>query len=74
MSYYAVVIDKQLARMNRADIPARHIEAYLRLRHGTLDHLDGRAFNKGVRLAVSEIDQDGAVMAEDVAKSYGLRP
>lgn len=53
------------------DLDPRHVEAYMRLQYGTLDHLDRATFDReartcaeAVRLAPSE--------AEELAKSYGL--
>lgn len=51
---------------------ARHIEAYLRLEHGTLDRLDPHAFAAEVVTAVMCIEAGGADAAERLAQSYGL--
>lgn len=50
----------------------RHIEAYMRSEHSTLDHLSPQAFRSEVRMAVACIREGGAEMAERVALSFGL--
>jgi len=49
----------------------RHVEAYMRLEHGTLDRLSPRQFAADVKMAVACIDADPA-MAERLAQSYGF--
>ena len=51
---------------------ARHIEAFMRLEFGTLDHLSREKFAREVRMAEACIDEGGEDMAEGLAKSYGL--
>lgn len=50
----------------------RHIEAYMRLQHGTLDHLSRDAFKWDVEVAARCIEEGGKEAAEDLALSYGL--
>lgn len=50
----------------------RHIEAYMRLEYGTLDHLDIDTFKREVEIASACIQQAGIDASEDLARSYGL--
>ena len=50
----------------------RHVEAYMRVEHNTLDHLRPGRFAAEVRFAVACVDEGGLDMAERVAKSFGL--
>jgi hypothetical protein len=50
----------------------RHIEAYMRLEHSTLDALSPRQFMREVRLACLCVDEGGKDSAERLAKSFGL--
>jgi hypothetical protein len=49
----------------------RHIEAYMRSEHSTLDALSPLRFRSEVQMACACVDQGGTVMAERLAKSYG---
>ena len=72
MNFYQELIARILNRSNRADIAPRHVEAYMRLQYGTLDHLDARTFAREVMIAVQCIDQGGTAEAEALAASYGI--
>jgi hypothetical protein len=50
----------------------RHVEAYMRSEHSTLDHLPPEQFEREVRIAVGCIEQGGTDIAETLARSYGL--
>lgn len=50
----------------------RHVEAYMRCQHPTLDHLTREAFAAEVTMAVLCIEEGGPEMAELVAKSQGF--
>ena len=50
----------------------RHVEAIMRVEHGTLDHLSAEAFAAEVTIAVLAIETGGTNFAEAVAQSYGL--
>jgi len=50
----------------------RHIEAYMRLEHSTLDALTRDRFNEEVSIAVECINVDGVSNAESLALSFGL--
>jgi hypothetical protein len=51
---------------------ARHIEAWLRLEHPTLDHLSADRFKHEVRVALDCIAEGGAEQSEQLAQSFGL--
>ena len=50
----------------------RHIEACMRLQHGTLDHLTREDFAREAQIGVEFIRQAGRDEAEALAVSYGL--
>lgn len=50
----------------------RHVEAYMRIEHGTLDHLSPHAFEAEARVATECIALGGKAEAEALAASYGL--
>jgi hypothetical protein len=49
----------------------RHIEAFMRVRHSTLEGLTRSEFRKEVKLAMACIDELGSTEAEKYAKSFG---
>jgi hypothetical protein len=69
---YAAMIREYLARAGREEIDSRHVEAYIRLEHGTLDHLSAARFEGEVLVAIRGIDEEGTAAAEALAGSYGL--
>jgi hypothetical protein len=66
MSGYAELIQR-----TEPTLDPRHVEAYMRLQYGTLDHLDRATFEREVRVAADCVRFD-AQGAEDLARSYGL--
>jgi hypothetical protein len=69
MAYY----QRAIAVMKSAQgFDPRHIEAYMRLQHSTLDGLSKAAFAREVRLCVECIKQGGLEAAERNAQSFGL--
>lgn len=52
----------------------RHVEAYIRLEHGTLDALSREQFSREVRISCACIDTAGIKAAEDLALSFGFFP
>lgn len=50
----------------------RHVEAFMRLQYGTLDHLDAATFETEVCIANACIAECGEGEAEALALSYGL--
>lgn len=49
----------------------RHIEGYMRLQYGTLDHLTRAQFRAEVQLCVQCVKADGIANAERLAQSFG---
>lgn len=50
----------------------RHIEAWMRLEHGTLDGLSRAQFRREVKIAESCIDAAGDDKSEELAQGLGL--
>lgn len=50
----------------------RHVEAFMRSEHGTLDHLSPDRFAAEVAMACFCIKDGGQDLAERLAKSYGF--
>lgn len=51
---------------------ARHVEAYMRVEHDTLDWISASRFAAEVRIACACVDAGGTEMAERIARSFGL--
>lgn len=51
---------------------ARHVEAYMRVEHDTLDSMPPGRFAAEVRIACACVDEGGVEMAERIARSLGL--
>ena len=71
MSYQSLIAE-DLNRLNRTDIDPRHVEAYMRLQHGTLDHLSKNQFIEETKICIACIDEEGIEDAELLAKSFGI--
>ena len=54
------------------DIDPRWVEAYLRLKHDTLDHLSKEEIHAEIPRILRTIKNVGRDAAEKLAKSYGL--
>jgi len=54
------------------DVDPRHIEAYMRLQYGTLDHLSPATFEAEALIGAECVTVGGADEAEQLAASYGL--
>ena len=72
MSFYGKLISETAAKSGRVDVDPRHVEAFMRLEHPTLDGLDRRQFDSEVRIAIACIDEGGLIEAEACAESFGL--
>lgn len=68
---YQDLIRKELNSMEREDIDPRHVEGYMRLKFGTLDHLSQTEILIETANLIPEIEND-LELAEDLAQSYGL--
>lgn len=69
---YQQMIRETLAKQGRIGTDPRHIEAFMRLEHSTLDGLARWQFDAEVALAVDCIDAGGMANAEACALSFGL--
>lgn len=69
---YRKAIERILKLIGRDYVDPRHVEAYMRLEHKTLDELSIAEFRHEVELASCCVQADGHVKAEELAKSYGL--
>lgn len=73
MSYYETTIRETLARIGRVGAAdPRHIEAWLRLEHGTLNGLSPCQFTKEVGIALDCIAAGPVADSETLARSFGL--
>ena len=54
------------------DVDPRHVEAWMRLEHPTLDGLSRAEFEREIDLAVAAIATAGAADSEALAASFGL--
>lgn len=68
MSAYADIFRKL-----QPEFPPHQIEAFVRLEHGTLDHMDVAALEREAAVAAECIRTAGHEMAEACADSLGLR-
>jgi hypothetical protein len=50
----------------------RHIEAFMRVEHSTLDGLTPSRFRSEVKIAAMCVDEGGKENAELIAKSFGF--
>lgn len=63
---------RQILAQVKAEADPRHIEAYMRLEHPTLDGLTTSQWRSEVRIALACIQAGGEAQAERCAQSYGL--
>lgn len=70
---YQSIIRAELARQGLVGkYDPRHIEAYMRVRYSTLDHLPASQFRQEISLCCKCVDDGGQEYAERLAQSYGL--
>ena len=72
MNTYQQSIKKELSELGREEIDSRHIEAYMRLEHGTLDALSKKQFEEEIFICAACVDASTYVENEALARSYGL--
>ena len=73
MSHYQDVIRQEMARMGRVGAAdPRHVEAWMRLEHGTLDALSPRQFDTEITIALDCIAAGPISDSEQLAESMGL--
>lgn len=71
MDFYQALIAEIMAEYGWSADP-RHIEAFMRAGHATLDGLDRTSFRHEIQIALACIDEGGTELAERVAVSYGF--
>jgi hypothetical protein len=54
------------------DYDPRHIEAFMRLQYGTLNHLSLDDFEREIEICIACIGLMGKESAEETARSFGL--
>jgi hypothetical protein len=70
---YAQMIREVMARIGQiGNADPRHIEAWMRVEHGTLDGLCKERFAKEVKIALDCIRESGIATSESLAKSMGF--
>ena len=69
---YQQMIREHAARIGRIGIDPRHVEAWMRVEHPTLDGLGPRQFDAEVAAAIACIDTAGHDASEALAESFGL--
>ena len=62
---------RRIARRT-SDIDPRHVEAWMRLEHPTLDGLSAAAFEREIDIAVAASPPAGTTDSEALAASFGL--
>lgn len=72
MTAYQARIAVQLHREGIAGVDPRHVEAFIRVGYGTLDHLSSSAFTEEVRISAQCVRAIGKAEAEALAQSFGL--
>lgn len=71
-SQYAPFIEQTLAIKGRTDLDPRHIEAWIRVEHSTLDWISCERFDSEVEIAIDCCEQAGQRDSERLAVSYRL--
>lgn len=72
MSGYQQTIREIAARLGRVGADPRHIEAWIRVEHGTLDWMDLDRFSTEVEIAIGCMDHANKGLSESLARSFGL--
>ncbi len=72
MSYYQERIRETAARLGRIGVNTRHVEAWMRSEHSTLDHLTPSQWRKEVEECIAVVDHADPALSERLARSYGL--
>ena len=69
---YQQYIREELAKTGNLGYDPRHIEAFMRLEHSTLDGLSPSRFRTEVLIGVECVNHCGETESESLAKSFGL--
>jgi len=70
--FYSDRIREILTSNGYLGVDPRHIEAYMRVEHPTLDGLSLQTFMKEVQIGVECVRDGGVGAAENLAESFGL--
>lgn len=73
MSAYTALIRDEVAALGHVGANVRHVEAWMRLVHPTLDGLSKAEFRTDVAMAIQCIDTAGSQASEALAKCFGLK-
>lgn len=70
---YKQFIKEQLAKMGYiGKYDERHVEAFIRIEHSTLDGLSLKQFENEIKIAIECINEVGTKESEKYALSFGL--
>ena len=69
---YQQTIREMAAALGYVGVDPRHVEAWMRLEHSTLDGLSRARFRDEVEIAIACIHHDGTKNSESLAQSFGL--
>ena len=69
---YDQTIKEEVARQGFIGLDPRHVEAWMRLEHSTLDGLSKAQFSKEVGTCIVCIQEAGYLASEELAKSFGM--
>ncbi len=72
MRGYQQTIREMAALLGCIGINPRHVEAWMRVEHSTLDWMDRERFRTEVERAIACIDHAGTEKSESLAQSFGL--
>ncbi len=70
--YERVILDIMVETGHAGQYDPRHIEAFIRIELGTLDHLTRQEFRYQIAIARECVDIGGIRNAEDCAISFGM--
>lgn len=70
--FYQNKIRETVSALGKIGVEPRHVEAWMRVEHPTLDHLAPKQFREAVALAIESTEVGGADMSEKLARSFGL--
>ncbi len=72
MSFYQETIREIATRHGYIGIDTRHVEAWMRVKHATLDALSCEEFDEEVRIGIHCTRSQTTSLSENLARSYGL--
>ena len=69
---YQQTIREMAAALGYVGVDPRHVEAWMRLEHSTLDGLSRGRFRDEVEIAIACIRSGGIQASESLAQSFGM--